>query len=592
MTFGFTHEPLVHLAGSAITSFFRKIEVYGSENVPVEGPIIFACTHTNMAIDPAVLSNTIPHRHLLHYWVKDSLFKNPFMKVLLTNAGNIPVDRKNKNNQQLFRGTFEAFAQGECIGVFPEGTSHTEPHLIPLKDGTSWAALEYVRYLGGTEDNPGVKEGRPAVVVPVGIAYCNKSKYRSRLAVTYGPVISMDDYKDDFLNGDDSLRKATVKRLTKRMEVEMHKMTVNAPDWDTMYAAKMATELLWRKEDNLALADYADVAQTLVDLFATDDDRIDRLKATLVRYHQLLFSARLSNAALTDLPLPKDLDPALPVPVPGRLRTLAILIKDTIVSSAQFPFFVIPFLFHIPVYAIGMFGASLAEDEEETRAQMKVFLGLFLSIVMYPIFFFFFLWLFWSIPLAFPMAAGAVWLLNKYHAALIDQNYNGLKRLIAAWRVLVGVWLGPGVEMSIQSFMDDVASFAPNPPAVAGLPPGTPREKYKRPLHLPSRLLVRHVLRQRIEAARDLGRTLLELEGEDTKLKASFWLAERYGGEVFKPAVVPSDRLGEYEREWEQGIRQAREVVPFLRGRGARLGSANSDEYWAEKSGDEDAKSE
>jgi 1-acyl-sn-glycerol-3-phosphate acyltransferase len=40
MPFGFTHKPLVALAGSAITSFYRKIEVYGSENVPEEGPII------------------------------------------------------------------------------------------------------------------------------------------------------------------------------------------------------------------------------------------------------------------------------------------------------------------------------------------------------------------------------------------------------------------------------------------------------------------------------------------------------------------------------------------------------------------------
>ena len=40
MPFGVTHRPLVQLANSAITSFFREIEVIGSENVPVEGPII------------------------------------------------------------------------------------------------------------------------------------------------------------------------------------------------------------------------------------------------------------------------------------------------------------------------------------------------------------------------------------------------------------------------------------------------------------------------------------------------------------------------------------------------------------------------
>lgn len=144
--------------------------------------------------------------------------------------------------------------------------------------------------------------------------------------------------------------------------------------------------------------------------------------------------------------------------------------------------------------------------------------------------------------------------------------------------------------MSIQNFVDNIASFAPNPPAVAGLPPGTPRQKYVRPQHLPSRLLVRHVLRQRIEVARDLERTLLELEAADTTVKASFWLAERYGGEVLP--VDSSDTVPEYQRTWPQGVRYTREVVPFLRGRGALLGSASSDEYWAEKSGEEDAKSE
>jgi 1-acyl-sn-glycerol-3-phosphate acyltransferase len=74
-------------------------------------------------------------------------------------------------------------ALGECIGVFPEGTSHTEPHMIPLKDGTSWAAMEYMRYLKGTPENGGPKKGRKAVVVPIAIAYADKAKYRSRVVV-------------------------------------------------------------------------------------------------------------------------------------------------------------------------------------------------------------------------------------------------------------------------------------------------------------------------------------------------------------------------------------------------------------------------
>lgn len=315
-------------------------------------------------------------------------------------------------------------AKGECLGVFPEGTSHTEPHLIPLKDGVAWAAMEYLAYLRGTEENQGVKEGKPAVVVPVGIAYCEKNKYRSRTAVTYGTPIKATDYAEEFFAEAEGSKKAAVKRLTKAIELEMYKMTVNAPDWDTSFSARMARELLWRKEDDLALADFVDVAQTLSDLFATSDERIDKLKETLVAYRRLLFSSRLSNDGLTDLPLPLALDPSHDVPLPSRLRTLALLIKDTIVCLVQFPLFIIPFIAHVPIYTIGILGAGMAEDELETQAQMKVFLGCFFSIVWYPIIFFIFVRVFRAIPLGMALAAGAVWLLSKYHTALIDQNYQ------------------------------------------------------------------------------------------------------------------------------------------------------------------------
>ena len=126
-------------------------------------------------------------------------------------AYRVAVDRKNKNNQLLFKGSFEgeliesclrtvandaradntALQVGECIGVFPEGTSHTEPHMIPPKDGTSWAALEYLRYLEGTPENGGKKNGRKAVVVPVALCYTEKSKFRSRVVVQYVSPLSI-----------------------------------------------------------------------------------------------------------------------------------------------------------------------------------------------------------------------------------------------------------------------------------------------------------------------------------------------------------------------------------------------------------------
>lgn len=81
-----------------------------------------------------------------------------------------------------------ALDRGEVVGIFPEGTSHTNSRLMPIKDGVSWTALEYLTYLsehkgtvslGGSTTNA----HKPASIVPVGLTYSDKSKYRSRVVM-------------------------------------------------------------------------------------------------------------------------------------------------------------------------------------------------------------------------------------------------------------------------------------------------------------------------------------------------------------------------------------------------------------------------
>lgn len=74
-------------------------------------------------------------------------------------------------------------AVGENIAVFPEGTSHTSPHMLPLKDGISWLALEYLRYLKGQADGEVKHDAKKAVIIPVGLNYVDKRKYRSSIIV-------------------------------------------------------------------------------------------------------------------------------------------------------------------------------------------------------------------------------------------------------------------------------------------------------------------------------------------------------------------------------------------------------------------------
>lgn len=77
----------------------------------------------------------------------------------------------------MFKGTFEALAQGEVVALFPEGTSYTEPRIMQVKDGAAWAALEYMKWASGEEGKQ--KGAKPLCLVPAGLVYTNKSKYRS-----------------------------------------------------------------------------------------------------------------------------------------------------------------------------------------------------------------------------------------------------------------------------------------------------------------------------------------------------------------------------------------------------------------------------
>ena len=109
-----------------------------------------------------------------------------------------------------------------------------------VKDGAAWAALEYTKWI---KDN-NIKADPNVLVIPIAIVYTNKSKYRSNVIVEFGRPISMDVYQQQFHSDVEGAPRVAVKRLTRALENELVEATVNAPDWDTLYSARMARDLM------------------------------------------------------------------------------------------------------------------------------------------------------------------------------------------------------------------------------------------------------------------------------------------------------------------------------------------------------------
>lgn len=148
--------------------------------------------------------------------------------------------------------------------------------------------------------------------------------------------------------------------------------------------------------------------------------RFNATKKALLTYYSLLQSSHLTNSALSTLPLPLDLDPNRPVTLPSRLRTLSVLVAESLTASVRLPLFLVPLVVHAPAYYFGRLGAKLAEDEEETQAQNKVVFGLLLLMIVYTsIGIFVWSMLSYTVTGAL-LATGFVFTFAWYHNSLID----------------------------------------------------------------------------------------------------------------------------------------------------------------------------
>ncbi|CAG8505677.1 37579_t:CDS:2 [Gigaspora margarita] len=412
MPFGLSYDVVTTLSRWSIYGFYREIRVVGHENVPREGPIIACSTHSNMIVDPAVLAVTFPHHRKIHFWAKNSLFANKYTRPILVGGGVVPVDRTTKNNKALFSATFEVLKLGEVVAVFPEGTSHSESRLLQLKDGASWAALEYASHIAQQEhteesnsDDDIViikkRKEKQIVIIPCGITYVQKSKYRSSLITVYGPPIQIDPYLQDFLLDN----RTAVKALTKRIE-------------EISNAASMARMLYFSDDKRVPLEDYVKVTQSLINFFSnTTSEEVTTLKNLLIQYKTSLDALHLTNPDISryekhHLTLPWAL-----------YSFLCELFKFAI----QLPFFLPGLCFHWPIYVLGKVSVRF-EIYEESRAQNKIMLGLIFAVASVIIF---------------------AW----YHVALVDSHYDTFKELIASFRLLSAISGGSKSRDMVESLV-------------------------------------------------------------------------------------------------------------------------------------------
>src|SRR6266849_7117332 len=169
----------------ALRVYFRRIEVTGLENVPRQSPVIFVLNHPNALVDPAFLLCLAPRR--VSFLAKAPLFRTPVLNFFVRALDSLPVYRRQdegedvSRNRETFAAARELLARGGTIGICPEGVSHDEPRLRPIKTGVARIALAAVS----------TGEVRDLKIVPAGLYYTSKTKFRSAALLYFGKPIDV-----------------------------------------------------------------------------------------------------------------------------------------------------------------------------------------------------------------------------------------------------------------------------------------------------------------------------------------------------------------------------------------------------------------
>ena len=164
--------------------------VYGYENIPKEGGVLFSPNHQGAFLDPLLIGSMTPKK--ITSLTRSDVFGGP-LQWFLDAFQMLPVYRiRNgysnlKKNDAIFEQCYELLGSGKFLMMFSEGGHHDEYYLKRLSKGSSRLAFQ------AQLKNPNKK----IYLQPVGINYGHHKQARCTLHLVYGKPVRVSQFVSD-----------------------------------------------------------------------------------------------------------------------------------------------------------------------------------------------------------------------------------------------------------------------------------------------------------------------------------------------------------------------------------------------------------
>ena len=349
----------------ALRIYFRRIEIVGLTNVPDQSPVIFVLNHPNALVDPVFLLCFAPRK--VSFLAKAPLFRMPVIGSLVRALDSLPAYRQQDAGQDVTRNreTFEAARKlllgGGTIGICPEGVSHNEPRLKPLKTGASRIAL------GAASSGNQID----LKIIPVGLYYTEKTTFRSSALLRFGEPITVRPVE---LESDGSPPREAARALSKEIEEALRDVMLHAEHDEAISLVERVEQIfsadeLGGDDDEQSLARSLQLRQRLMEGYG--HLRIHspkRIAAIDVRVNRLQLELAQAGIDPFDLSLPAS-----------AAQTVGGLTAQFAVSILLAPFAIVGAVLHYPAYRLaGYLARTLSRGEQDVLSTFKIIAALLL----------------------------------------------------------------------------------------------------------------------------------------------------------------------------------------------------------------------
>ncbi len=199
----------------AIKLFYRRIEIQGYRDYPVDGPVLLAPNHQNAFMDALIPAVFAPRP--VHFLVRADVFKSKFACWFFNSLNMMPVYRQRDGisnlakNDDVFERCYEILRNEGTLLIFPEAGHLGIRKLRPLSKGFTRIVF------GALKDHEHLK----IKVVPVGLNYGHYSEAHSRLMLNFGKPIPVDNYKNLFAENPAKAMTALRVEVQEKLEKEI-----------------------------------------------------------------------------------------------------------------------------------------------------------------------------------------------------------------------------------------------------------------------------------------------------------------------------------------------------------------------------------